>query len=207
MVKHTSVMQPPILPRYIALCGNPGAGKSEVQDILRQFFDVGPVDDGEPLRKFAMTYFGLTKEQVYTQEGKLQEVEVAGRLWQCRKVLGEFGNALEATFGKHIMPHMAMQVADKSGWGSNSFGSVRRDQGLAYKDRGGVVIGIVNPDAPPSGNEFDTFDTTIVDIWIVNDALSKGWGKAEARRDLEHKVWAALTELSNRARVIEDEAA
>ena len=52
-------------------------------------------------------------------------------------------------------------------------------------------------------NEFDSFDHSIVDFWIVNDALSKGWDKATARRDLENKVWAALTELATRAKAAE----
>lgn len=42
------------LPRYIALCGHPRSGKSEVQKILKDHYNVTPVDDGAILRETAM---------------------------------------------------------------------------------------------------------------------------------------------------------
>ena len=184
------------IPRFVALCGNPKSGKSLVQEILLNNYGVQPIDDGGPLREFAVNNLGLTWDQVRTQEGKLEMVEILGKSWQVRKILGELGNVLEAMFGKHIMGYMA--VARCSGTiGSFSFGSVRRDQGKYYKAAGdAVVIGIRNPLALPTGNEFDTFDESTVDVWIENDALAKGMTPFEGRKDLEKKIHQIVIDLT-----------
>lgn len=177
------------IPRYIALCGNPGAGKSTVQQILHEKHGVQPVDDGHAIRAIAVEQMGLTWDQVRTQEGKRETVTIAGKDWIVRDLLGQIGNHLEALLGPHAMPFLAeRQVADKPG--SFSFGSTRRDQGAFYRERQGVVIGIRSPKAPPSRFEFDRFDPACVDIWIDNDG--------ESLRLLEEKVYLALLELDAR---------
>src|SRR4051812_40419106 len=97
------------LPQLIALCGHPKSGKSLVQKILLERFDVQPVDDGRALRKFAVDNLGPTWDQVLTQEGKASHIELLGRRWQVREILGELGNRFEAMFGKDVMPFMACQ--------------------------------------------------------------------------------------------------
>lgn len=165
------------LPRYIALCGHPTSGKSEVQKILRANFDVRPVDDGFALRDYAMRHMGATQEQVFTQEGKKSLAYIGGEPvidlrtgehLQWRHVLGRIGNQLEDLFGNQHLPQSAMLDADRQGPGSYSFGSVRKDQGQAYKKRGGLIVGVIAPWAPGTGNDFDKFDATLVDIWINN---------------------------------------
>lgn len=183
----------PTLPLYIALCGNPKAGKSLVQEILQQIYAITPVDDGAPLREFAVTNLGLNWEQVTRQAGKLEFVEILGRTWQVREILGELGNALEAKFGKDILPFIALKRCERLE-GPFSFGSVRRDQGKVYKAKGGIVIEIENPDALPSTYEFDQFDRSIVDYTIHNDALFHGANPTEARIDLERKVLAIIAQ-------------
>ncbi|AMB48289.1 hypothetical protein [Methylobacterium sp. AMS5] len=180
------------LPRYIALCGNPKAGKTLVQTILQQDYGVQPIDDGLPLREIAVQQFGLTWDQVSTQAGKTEFVDVNGQPWQIRKILGEIGNALEDKFGRNILPALAIPRAEREHPDAKafSFGSVRRDQGLVYRDRLGMVIGVRNPLAPPTGNEFDTFDETIVDFWIENDGVSIDNLKREVAAALKH--WDAL---------------
>lgn len=181
------------LPRFIALCGNPKSGKSLVQEILHKTYGVKPVDDGWPLREFAINNLGLDYEQVTTQEGKKEWITILGRTWQVREILGELGNRLEAMFGAHIMPFMAVASCGKRTGQHFSFGSVRRDQGLFYKSLdSALVIGIENPLAGPSPYEFDQFDRSTVDVWINNDALARGMSPELAREDLEMKVWAAL---------------
>ncbi|MCP1540083.1 AAA family ATPase [Methylorubrum extorquens] len=180
------------IPRYIALCGNPGSGKSTVQEILRANYGVEPVDDGFALRKIAVEQFGLTWDQVMTQEGKRETVTVAGKAWIVRDLLGQLGNRIEDLLGPHGIPFLSeRQVADKPG--CFSFGSVRRDQGRFYQDRGGVVIGVRSPKAGPSEFEFDRFDEACVDLWIDNDG--------EDLRRLEWSVWTAIKELEARRRV------
>ncbi|TXN08915.1 hypothetical protein FV222_00140 [Methylobacterium sp. WL103] len=159
------------LTRYIALCGHPGSGKSTVQKILSDLYDVRPVDDGLPLRRIAVEQMGLTWNQVLTQAGKLETVEIAGRAWVVRDLLGQIGNRMEDLLGPHGIPFLCEQtVAGETG--SFSFGSVRRDQGGYYKAKGGAVIGVRSPFAQPSRYEFDRFDESLVDVWIDNDGVS-----------------------------------
>jgi hypothetical protein len=183
------------LPRHFALCGNPKSGKSLVQEILWKKFGIRPIDDGEPLREFGITHLGLTTEQVYTQAGKLENATINGNTWPVRKILGELGNAFEGMFGKNIMPWMAVNKL-RNDLGSFSYGSVRRDQGAFYKQRGGVVIEIINPLAGPSTYEFDQYDRGIVDYRINNDALARGMTQTEALADLEMKVVSLVEGLA-----------
>lgn len=176
-----------IFPRLIAICGYPGAGKSEVQRILEERYGVQPVDDGAPLREIAVKYFGLSWDDVRTQEGKRRSTGILNKNWVNRKLLGELGNSLEALLGAHIMPFMATRRLAANH--SYSFGSVRRDQGRFYKEMDGIVVGVRRPGVGPSGNEFDQFDESLVDYWIENDGdLQKlsdhvdhliAWAKAE----------------------------
>ncbi|QYO75665.1 hypothetical protein [Devosia salina] len=124
------------MPRLIGICGNPGAGKSEVQRILRAPHGYEAADDGWPLRDFAIRHFGLTMEDVSTQFGKARWTSVTGARIQNRDILGRIGNALESAFGDHILPWLAVQSLDPDA--RYSFGSVRRDQGKVYKSLGGA---------------------------------------------------------------------
>lgn len=153
--------------RLIALCGRPKSGKTEVQRILETIWGYEPVDDGYPMRDFAMRHLGLTKDQVYTQEGKASFVEIAGRRWQVRDILGQLGNQLEAQFGPDGIPFMAIQGLRAGKF--YSFGCVRREQGAFYKKLGGIVVGVRRPGIEPSPFEFDRFNEDLVDHWIDND--------------------------------------
>ena len=178
-------------PRLIAICGNPGAGKSEVQKILSKELHYQPVDDGMPLRAFCIQHLGMTHQQVNSQEGKAEEVEILGQTWQRRKILGDYGKALESMFGKEILPYMATigLEPDKR----YSFGSVRMNQGRFYKSQGGIVIGVRNPRALPSPHAFDWFNPDLVDIWIENDCQQPGVSDDDARMDLGIRVLTALS--------------
>lgn len=154
-------------PRLLALCGRPKSGKTEVQRLLEKHYGYAPVDDGFPMRDFAMRHLGLTHDQVYTQEGKASRVEVAGVNWQVRDILGQLGNHLEALFGADGIPFMA--TANLEPGKLYSFGCVRREQGAFYKRMGGLVIGIRRPGIEPSPFEFDRFNEELVDYWIDND--------------------------------------
>ena len=185
------------LPRFIALCGNPKAGKSLVQTILKEEYGVQPVDDGGALRKIGMDFLKLTHNQVYTQDGKKEFVEILGRTWQVREILGELGNKFEEMFGGDIMPLMTMNTLPP-GHASYSFGSVRRDQGKFYQSLGGVVIGVRNPQTPPSQYEFDRFNESLVDLWIENDGLLRFANPLDALKNLRLKVHAAVAQIVTR---------
>lgn len=185
---------PIVLPRYIALCGKPGSGKSEVQKILEDQYGVVPIDDGYPARQYAMDWLGLTANQVYTAEGKRERVRILNREWEVREILGEVAKGYERLFGDWIMPFMALEKLKKQRPGGHyeeatsfSFGSVRRDQGMFYQRRGGVVLGVRRPGNSEPGYEFDQFDTRIVQYWIDNEGTGDNW-----REELKLEVRKAV---------------
>lgn len=157
----------PILPRFIGLCGNPKAGKSEVQKILEAEFGYRSIDDGHVLREFAVEKLGLTWDDVQTQAGKARRTEILGKTWVNRDILGTLGKQLEDMFGEWIMPFIATRGLSPHGF--YSFGSVRKTQGHFFRKMGGVVIEVRRPDALPSPYEFDRFDTSAVSAVIDND--------------------------------------
>lgn len=161
-----------MIPRLIALCGNPGCGKSTAAELINSMFNHQLHDDGLPLRQIAMSYMGLSEHQVFTQEGKLEQVMLNGRPWTAREILGEIGNAFEEKFGGDIIPIMshATQRADQP----YVMSSVRRDQTLYWQKAGALVIEIETPGVGPSPYEFDCYNRDGVDVTVINDALSIG---------------------------------
>ena len=172
-------------PALIALCGAPGSGKSTTQHLLTELFDIQPVDDGDIIRRHVMELAGLTSEDVYTQEGKLRQVTVFGKKWQVRELLGKYGNLLEGLLGDQAIPEIAIGsmlrqnvtgskqfLDDNKSPNGYSFGSVRRQQGLAYKKAGGVVVEILSGNEKGEGWEFDSYDRSLVDFTIQNPGTS-----------------------------------
>jgi hypothetical protein len=186
----------PTLPRFVALCGNPRAGKSEAQKILQEAYGYEPVDDGMPLREIAVEKFGLSWEDVTTQAGKLRYTEIAGNSRQNRDILGSLGVGLEEQFGEMILPFLATRKLDPAK--RYSFGSVRKVQGHYYKQFDGVVLEIVNPDAGPSPYAFDVYDKSAIDARIFNNMLHHGFSPEVARKDLANKLQFALEALAAR---------
>lgn len=181
------------VPNLIALCGKPTSGKSTAADIISRQYGHKLADDGLPLRQIAMDYLGLTPDQVFTQAGKLEKVVINGLEWEVREILGEIGNAFEGKFGGDIIPIMAHHANTKEGdiFGA-VFGSVRREQGLYWRNQGGLVLEIVNPLAPDSKYEFDRFNPEHCHAQIQNDGLARGLTPDEAREDLKQKLQAAI---------------
>lgn len=182
------------LPRIIALCGNPMSGKTTAAELLQEIYGYWPADDGKPLRQIAIDYFGLTADQVYTQEGKLERVALNDRVWQVREVLGELGNAFEDKFGGDIIPLMSFNTI-LEGLKNNqryAFASVRREQGLFWRNHGALVLEIVNPQAGPSKFEFDTYNPAHCHFRIQNDGLARGLDPWDARQDLAGKLVSAV---------------
>ncbi|QNG62622.1 energy-coupling factor transporter ATPase domain containing protein [Rhizobium phage B1VFA] len=178
------------IPKNIALCGHPGSGKSTAADIINEVYGHELADDGLPLRKIGMDYLGLTAEQVFTQEGKKQKVMLNGREWEVREILGEIGNAFEEKFGGDIIPIMSHNARPEGSY--SVFGSVRREQGLYWRNHGALVLEIVNPLAGPSQYEFDRFNPEFCHARINNDGLARGLEPAAARQDLLEKLVAVI---------------
>jgi len=178
------------LPRIIALCGKPRAGKSTAADLLKEIYGYEIVDDGLPLRQIAMSSLGLSETQVFTQAGKLQKVNLVGRTWSVREILGEIGNAFEEKFGGDIIPFMSARLMSPSK--RYVLTSVRREQGNFWKEQGALVIEIDNPDVPESEFEFDQYSRAAIDRIILNDGLANGLAEDDALLDLCKKLQFAV---------------
>lgn len=174
------------LPDYIAICGNPNSGKSTAAQIIADLYGYVLADDGLALRRIAIDYMGLTPEQCFTQEGKLEYVELNGRRWQAREILGEIGNAFEDRFGGDIIPIMAHHAQPK---GVRAvFGSVRREQALYWRKQGAIVLEIVNPLAGESAYAFDRYNAGHAHHQILNDAQARGLEDKTGKLDLMAKI-------------------
>lgn len=184
----------PTPPQIIGLCGNPTSGKTTAAEIINDVYGHEIADDGRPLRMIAINYFGLSHEQVFTQEGKLEKVMLNGREWTVREILGEIGNAFEEKFGGDIIPIMSHNAMPKGTYAT--FGSVRREQGKYWRDRGALVLEIVNPGVGPSPYEFDRYNPQHAHCQILNDGLHRGLTPAEAREDLKKKLVAVIGAVS-----------
>jgi hypothetical protein len=186
------------LPRYIAICGNPKVGKSLAQELLIKNYGVRAIDSGLPLREIAMQQYGLTWHQVYTQEGKLEKVNILGREWVVRELLGELGNRFEEMHGDWATPWMTVRRIPATEVGPFCDASCRKNQGAFYKTLpgGGVCIGIRSPNVGPSPYDFDRVREEHVDFWIENDGLARNLPISEARADFEVKLGAGLAAWS-----------
>lgn len=184
------------LPTFIALVGHPTCGKTTAAELLGELYGCKILDTGMVLREFCVRHLGLDWDQVMTQEGKKSFVDICGKDWQVRKILGDLGQKLEDLFGEEIMPYIAHQsVIDEIENGepcSYVDPSCRKTQNHYWKRQGGLVIGINNPLAGPSQYAFDAFDPEPVDFWIENDALACGLPEKLAREDLKQKLNKAI---------------
>ncbi|MGE8141873.1 hypothetical protein ACQKOE_07845 [Novosphingobium sp. NPDC080210] len=171
-------------PKIIALCGHPKHGKSTVQSMLEEL-GVRPLDDGLPIRLEGMGRFGLTWEQVSTQEGKLEICHAFGRDMEVREALGLIGKEYEDTDPGHWAKRAVDLVLAEGDMTPVSFGSVRRTQGHVYAGFGGIVLEIRDPRKPESPYDFDQYDAAAVTHTIINDGTLE---------DLRAKVLAAVAE-------------
>lgn len=154
--------------KIIGICGHPQHGKSTAQCFLEPL-GVQPVDDSEPLRRLTMERYGLTWDDVSTQQGKAKQVfrPEHGDHVSVRRALGDLGKEYEAEHGPNYWMERAISSIDGSS--PVSFGSVRMGQAHAIRAAGGFVIAIYDPRRPLSGFDFDQFDREAVDVWIHND--------------------------------------
>lgn len=191
------------LPPFIGLVGNPTCGKTTAAEILIEILDgkAKIVETGQPLREIAMKYLGLSRDQVYTQEGKASHVDINGVNWQVRKILGDLGQKLEDLFGEEIMPYMAHRSQCVESGTLYIDPSCRKVQPWYWKRHGGIIIEIVNPLAKPSPYAFDAYDHTAVDYRIDNDALACGLPADLAREDLKKKLMKVLVQHAAIAQV------
>lgn len=158
----------------VALCGWPKSGKSEIAKILHENLGAQVVDDGRVLRDACKALYGLSESDVSTQEGKAATRQVCGRNFQHRQLLGDLGNLLERYYGEQIIPELTLaRLRQEDPYLLNAplyvFPSVRKTQGITYKAAGGIVVEVRRPGCGDSGNDFDRWDASLVDMVIDND--------------------------------------
>jgi hypothetical protein len=154
----------------IGICGYPKHGKSTAQRFLA-LLGVEARDDAVDLREGAMKEFGLTYEQVTTQEGKAQLCEAFGQTMTVRQALGDYGQVYERKYGPNYWVELAVdRLRAERVQHPISFGSLRRSQASVIKDNGGFVLAINNPDGPKVIHDFDHYDYDYVDNMVMNDS-------------------------------------
>ena len=155
-------------PKLVALCGSPGSGKTTVAQLLALRYDGVMVDDAQILRQSCMTIYGLTYEQVSTQEGKSGFININNEPVQIRKLLGDMGKYLEAAHGSEIIAELAIAKCNlNNDVPFYVFGSCRKNQGRSYQRNGGIVVH-VDGTSPTSIYDFDVWNNDLVQIVIPN---------------------------------------
>jgi len=156
------------MPRYIALCGYPKAGKSEVQKIISERYGFLAIDDSKPLRDAVKILYNLTDWHVTTQEGKATVIKAGDERMTVRKALGDLGKYLEAKDPYHL-PRLAIATASAAHPGADFvFASVRRDQPLFFRQTGEALVIEVTRAGTSALNDFDDYDRSCLDFSIDN---------------------------------------
>lgn len=160
----------PSLPKMIGICGFPTHGKSTAQRFL-QLLGVEARDDADALRRGACKRFGLTWEQVTTQQGKLEMVEAYGTRMTVRQALGDYGQEFEKQFGPDYWIERAIEeLRAERATTPVSYGSLRRSQPSVVKRNGGFILEILDPSRSIGPQHyFDEFDRDHVDCVVFND--------------------------------------
>lgn len=176
-----------MLPKYIAICGHPKAGKDLVGKMLTEYGGYHKIDNGGILRQAAPAIFGFDPAYGYSQEGKLRMVESPTGRRTVRDLLGSLGNALEHTFGEEIMGWSAIQACQRAeqSEGATHFvmTSCRKEEGRVYLRHGGLVVQVDRAGVGPSGHDFDLWNPEYVTHTIRNNGTIK---------DLEAEVLSFL---------------
>lgn len=176
--------------QFIALCGYPKVGKTQIQSLIGKLYDFTAIDDSRPLRDAAKILYGLSEWQVSTQEGKSSLIDIGNKKESVRKVLGDLGAYLEASDEFHLPRRAVASCLATNPQGRFVFASVRRNQPKFFKSLGNaLVIEITRPGCHPVGF-FDDYDRQSVDISIENVFDPHNPGPSSDQ--LEARIRAAL---------------
>jgi hypothetical protein len=161
--------------KFVGICGAPTSGKTTLADFLVKRYGAVLIDDGRCLREGGMAIHGMTQEDCYTQEGKARTRAVCGKTFTNRQLLGDLGNLLEGFYGEQFMPERGIAEARaRADFGRVPFfvfASVRKTQGLTYRNEGGLMIEVVRPDTQIVNN-FDRYDPSYVTHTLINGELT-----------------------------------
>ena len=154
--------------RFIALCGYPKAGKTEVQRIISRRYGFSAYDDSRPLRDAAKVLYGLEDWHVNTQAGKASLIRIGNMDVTVRKAMGDLGCYLEAQDEFHF-PRLAVKTcADQAPDGRFVFASVRQNQPSFFKQLGQSLVVEVTRDGCHASDDFDEYRREPIDFSIEN---------------------------------------
>lgn len=79
---------------FLALCGYPEVGKTFIQNILKEKYNILPMDDSKTLRDAVKILYSLSENDVTTQEGKNKETPIPYDRFENEDVLRLTGQVL-----------------------------------------------------------------------------------------------------------------
>lgn len=167
----------PAVPVFVGITGAPGSGKDTLANLMAELDpSVYVADAAGPLRRMMSELTGIPYEVLKTQEGKRSLVELNGRMYEAREVMGKLGVHLEETYGMGVMAWMAIGSVPP-GYDIYVFPGARRDASV-YRKRGMVV----NLSRPGCGTTygFDAAEEAPEDMRVYNN------------RDIDHLREAAV---------------
>lgn len=149
----------------IGLCGYPGAGKSEITNILTEEYGFMLLDVKRPLRKAASIFTGVPQEEFVKPENKDKLFNgVPGRT-----IMGELGNATERLWGDDFLLQLALsELKEEDLKRGVVVDSLRKEQ-PRYFPSNGIILQVISERARNTGNDFDQFYQGNTDKIIVND--------------------------------------
>lgn len=172
--------------RFIALCGYPKAGKTEVQRIISRRYGFASCDDSKPLREAAKSLYGLTDWHVTTQEGKSSLLQIGNMNVTVRKAMGDLGCFLEEQDEFHF-PRLAVQTCQNlNPEGRFVFASVRRNQPVFFKSTNQALVVEVTRDGCKPSDSFDEYVRGPIDVSIDN--IFDAENPKQSLKDLEIRV-------------------
>lgn len=175
---------------YIALCGYPKAGKTEVQKIISRRYGFVAHDDSRPIREAVKILYGLSDWHVYTQDGKASLIDTpAGRV-TVRKAMGDLGCFLEEKDEFHL-PRLALKNCQQENpAGLFVYASVRKNQPSFFKATGKALVIEVTREGCFAADDFDEYVRDPIDFSIENYRNTSD--PEQSLKDLEVRVTRML---------------
>ena len=184
---------------YIALCGYPKAGKTEVQKIISRRYGFVAHDDKRPLRDAVKILYGLTDWHVLTQAGKASFIDTPQGRVTVRKAMGDLGCYLEDKDEFHF-PRLALSNCQKHDpKGLFVFASVRQNQAGFLKENGETLVIEVTREGCNATHAFDDYFRDPIDFSIENIRTSDA--PEVSLHNLEMRVAEMLDPILMRAPV------
>lgn len=176
--------------KFIALCGYPKSGKTEVQKIIERRYGIEAYDDKYPLREAVKVLYGLTDWHVSTQGGKASMIKTPSGEMTVRKAMGDLGCYLEEKDEFHFARLAVSACLDKSPDKQYVFASVRQRQPIFFKNAGNSIVIEVTREGCGADDAFDEYDRSAIDLSIEN--ILDIADPTAARARLEGRVAAML---------------